>query len=106
HGGEQLVPPPERADAGGAVDLVAGEGVEVAAQRGDVDLRVRHRLRPVDDDRGAGGAREPRDLRHRVDGAERVGDVHAGDDLHATGGEQARELLQAQLAALVDGHHA
>src|SRR2546430_9612645 len=34
--------------AGGPVELVAGEGVEIGAERTHVDARVRHGLRPVD----------------------------------------------------------
>ena len=37
HRGQVLAPRPQRAGAGRAAHLVAGEGVEVAADRGDVD---------------------------------------------------------------------
>ena len=80
---------PEHADAGRPENLVAGEAVEVAAERGDVDGDVRRGLRAVDQHRNAGGLRHAAKLCHRVDGAQRVGDV--GD------GQQARTLAQHPL---------
>ena len=49
----------EHADAGRAVDLVAGEGVEVAVELLHVDVQVRHGLRAVDQ------RRSRRRVRHR-----------------------------------------
>ena len=75
HRGEVLAPRPQRAGAGRAAHLVAGEGVEIAADRGDVDGAVRRGLRAVDDGDDAAPARFAADLAHRVDRAEHVGDV-------------------------------
>ena len=83
---EQLAAAVQDADAGRAVGLVAGPGVEVDAERGDVDRQVRDGLRAVDDDDRAGGVRAARDLLDRVDGREDV--QHVGD------GEQLRPVRQ------------
>ena len=74
--------PVQDADAGRPVGLVAGPGVEVGADRAEVDRDLRHGLRAVDDDdaRPASCARRD-DLLDRVDRAEHVGDVRDGDDL-------------------------
>ena len=48
----------EHADAGRAVHLVAGEGVEVAVERLHVDRQVRRRLRAVDQHRHAARVRQ------------------------------------------------
>ncbi len=52
---EQLGAAPEHPDPHRAVELVAAEGDEVGAERGDVDGQVRHRLAGVDDDEGPDG---------------------------------------------------
>ena len=80
---EQLAAAVQHADAGRPVGLVAGPGVEVGAERGDVDRQVRHGLRAVDQHDRAGGVRAARDLVDRVDRAEHVGDVGDGDELRA-----------------------
>ena len=82
---EQLAAAVQHADAGRAVGLVAGPGVEVGVERGDVDRHVRHRLHAVDDHHGAGGVRAARDLGDRVDGAEHVRHVRDGDELRLVG---------------------
>ena len=48
HRRQQFVAPPQHADPGRPISLVAGEGVEVAAQRLHVDLEARRRLTAVD----------------------------------------------------------
>ena len=59
----------ERADAGGAVELVAGEDVEVAVEVGHVDAEVGGGLRAVEEDRHAARARHRGDLTGGVDRA-------------------------------------
>ena len=88
HGGQEIGAPVENPDAGRPVRLVAGPAVEVRSQRAEVDRQLRHRLRAVDDDDRAGGVGPARDLLDRVDGPERVGDVHHGDDLDVAAGQQ------------------
>ena len=95
----------EDADAGGAEDLVAGEGVEIGVERLHVHCHVRRGLRAVDQRHGAGGVRHVDDLFDRIDGAERVRDVRDG---HHAGAriEQLLVLLQKEFAALVHGNDA
>jgi hypothetical protein len=45
---ENIAPPPQHADAGGAAHLVPGERDQIGAELGDVHRRVRHRLRTVE----------------------------------------------------------
>ena len=68
------------ADAARAEHLVPGEGVEVAAQRRDVDLHVGRRLRTVDHRRDAALLRRGDHLGGRVDGAQRVRDMGYRED--------------------------
>ena len=62
HRRQQRLAPVEHADAGRAVDLVAGEGIEVAVERLHVDRLVRHRLRAVEQHRHPARVRQPHDL--------------------------------------------
>ena len=62
----------EHADAGRAVQLVAGGDVEIAVERLDVDRHVVRRLRTVEQHRHAAAMRDADDLRDRIDRAERV----------------------------------
>ena len=68
---EDLAAAVQDADAGRAVGLVPGPGVEVGADGGDVDGDLRHGLRAVDDGHGAGGAGAGDDLGDGVDRPER-----------------------------------
>ena len=97
---EQLGAAPEDAGAG-AAHLVAGEGVEVAAQRLNVDRAVGGGLRAVDDQDGAAIVGPRGQRRDVVDGAERVGDVGDGDQLDVLDGGQA--LLRVGVEAAVVG---
>ena len=94
---QQLAPPPQRADAGRPEHLVAGEGDEVGPDRPHVHRTVGDALRGVDQHPGAGGMCLARDLRHRIDRAEHVGDVDHGDQLHAAV-EHPVERLEVELA--------
>jgi hypothetical protein len=72
HRCQVLASRPQRAGAGGTAHLVSGEGVEIAAERGDIDGAMRHRLRTVDHGDDAALARFAADLAHRVDRAKHV----------------------------------
>ena len=102
HGVEQREAPVERPDARGAVELVAREGVEVAADRAHVDREPRHRLGAVDEGDGAGPVRERHELAHGVHGAERVRDVRHRDELRPLR-EERLELVHEERSAVVDG---
>ena len=81
---------------------MAGEGVEVATERGNVDLEVRGGLAAVDEYHRARGLGETGHLGGGIDGAEGIGDVREGDEL-GTGGKQSLEGHEVDLAARRDG---
>lgn len=66
---------PEHADAVGAVELVAGECVEVAAQARQVVASVDAALGAVDQGPGTALAGQLDQLHHRLPGAENVGQL-------------------------------
>ncbi len=69
HALEQLFAPVQNADAGGTEHLVAGKGVEIAAQLLHVDRHVRHGLRAVDERDDAarlGGGDQAPNRQHRA----------------------------------------
>ena len=101
HRGEVLVLAVERADAGRAVQLVAGEHVEVAADVLHVDFEMHRRLAAVDQHRNAARMRDAHDLLDRHDGAERVRHVGDRDHLGARR-QQLLELVEQEIAVLVD----
>ena len=72
---EQIQPSPEHTNAHRAAHLVAGEGVEVAAERAHVHLHVRCTLRAIHEQQRTRAVHLFGDLRDRVDRAERVGHV-------------------------------
>ena len=94
---QQLLAADERADARGAVHLVAGEGVEVAAERLHVHRQVRRGLGAVHHRHRARRPASRRDLGHVVDGAQGVGDVGHGDDLGARA-QLGVEVVHVQFA--------
>ena len=98
---EQLAPRPQRARAHRRQHLVAAEGVEVAAERPDVDRHVRHGLGAVDQDQRARGVGHLGHLADRVDRAERVRDVGERDELGLEP-EQHLEDVEAELAVVGD----
>ena len=100
---QQFLPPPEDADPGGAVHLVAGHGVEVAAQFPHFDAQVRGRLRPVHHHERAVLPRRLRHLPHRVHRPQRVRDMHQRNDLHARG-QAAAEVVEVEFAGVGDGN--
>ena len=81
---------------------MAGEGVEVATERQDVDLEVGGGLAAVDEHDRARSLGETGHLDGGIDGSERVGDVREGDEL-GTGGKQSLEGHEVDLAARRDG---
>ena len=98
---QQVLPAPEDADPGGAVHLVPGHGVEVAAQVRRRDAQVRGRLRPVHHHERAVLPRRRRHLPHRVHRPQRVRDMHQRDDLHA-GRQPAPEVVEVEFAGVGD----
>ena len=104
HGVEQLRLRHQRPRAHGPEHLVPREGVEVAIERLQVDLQVRRRLRPVDDDHRAHRMRQPGELRGGIHGAERVRDVRERHDL---GSPLERAPVVGEVDAPVPGdlHH-
>ncbi len=80
----------EHADAGRPVELVAGDGVEVAADVLHVDIEVDGGLGAVEQHRNAAGMRTPHHLLHRHQGAEHV--RHMGDRDHP--GARRKQLLE------------
>ena len=85
HGLQVFLARPQRAGAGGAAHLVAGERVEIAADRGDIDRAVRHRLRAVHHGDDAALAGFAADLAHRIDRPQHVGGVSDRQQLHVAG---------------------
>ena len=83
----------EHADAGRPVELVAGEGIEVAIEVLHVDREMHRALAAVDQHGDAAGMRDPDHLLDRHDGAEHVRHVGDGDHLGARG-EQRLELVE------------
>ncbi len=69
------------------------EGVEVGAERLDVDRDVGHGLRAIDEHEGAGGVRLVDHLADRVDRAERVRDVGERDELRLQPEENVVDVL-------------
>ena len=106
HGFEQGEPAVEHADAGRAVQLVPGEGVEVAAERLHVDRQVRHGLGAVDQHRPPRrvGARSTRSA-DRVDRAERVATRAITPTICVRGPSSRSNSVQVDLARVGDGHH-
>ena len=101
HGAEMLMLAVEHADAGRPVELVAGEGVEVAADVLHVDVEVDGGLRAVHQHRNAARMRAPHDLLHRHQGAEHV--RHMGDRHHlGARRQQLLEFVDEEIALVVD----
>ena len=104
HVAQQLGATVERADAGGAVELVAREGVEVAANRLHVHRLVGHGLGAIDQHERADRVRAPRHRGHRIDRAERV--RHVGDRQQPGAfAEQALEGRHVELAVVLHRDH-
>ena len=98
---EQRLTAVEDADAGRAVQLVAGGGVEVDAERLHVHRHVVRGLRSVHQHRNVAGVGELDDPGDRVHRPERVGHVGDRDQPRALG-QQRLELVEDQLTAVID----
>jgi len=92
------------AQAGGPVGLVRRPHVEVGVDVLEVHRQLRHRLRPVDERDRAGRVGAAHDVGDRRDRPHDVGDVRAGHELHAAGGQQRVEHVQVEHALVVQGH--
>ncbi len=77
----------------GARRLVAAEGVEVAADRGDIDRQVGHGLGAVHQHQRTRLVGQAGHLDHGVDGAQRVGHVGEGDQLRLEPEEHLEHVL-------------
>ena len=94
---------PQGADAGRAVELVAGEDVEIAVDRGDIDLDARRRLAAVEQKFGADRVGQIGGAARVEDRAEHVRDMGEGDDRvalgeHRFGGVEVDPLIGGQRA--------
>ena len=92
-------------DACRTVELVPGEGVEIAVERADVDLEVRRRLRAIHQHRRSDCMRELDDSANRVDRAERIGNVRDRNQ-SCSRIEERFELVHPQHPRVIDGCHA
>lgn len=70
----------EDACAGGAVEFVAGEGIEVAVEVLDVDWHMGDGLAAVDKEEGADIVSHGGHFLDWIDGAEDIGHVSDGDE--------------------------
>ena len=85
---------------GRAVNLVAGEGVEIAADVLHVDIEMHRGLAAIDQHRDAARLAELHHVLHRHQGAEHVG--HVGDRHHLGARRQKLlELVDEEIALLV-----
>ena len=91
----------ENADAGRAEHLVAGQHVEIGAERLHVDRHVAHGLGAVDQHARAVAMRHLDHVARGRDGAERVGDMGEGDDARLRI-EQCLIFVEQDVATVVD----
>ncbi len=98
---EQLAPAVQQAH-GRAERLVTGPGVEVGVDLTHVERQLGHRLRAVDEADRAGGPDAPRHLGDRVDRAEHIRHVRERRQLDPSLGQHLVELVERELALLVD----
>ncbi|MNS69805.1 hypothetical protein D3C72_1031330 [compost metagenome] len=100
HAFQQFGSTPQHTNPGRAIELVTGEGIEVAAYGLYIHLEMGHRLGAVDQGQGAnrfGGGHHPGD---RIDGTEGIGDMgHA----HQSGArpQHGQVSLHIQIPALI-----
>ena len=104
HGFEQRLLAVQHADPARPVNLVAGEGVELAIEFAHVHRQMRDRLRAVHQHRDASGVGQVDHELDRVDGPERVGQVDKRHQLHPPAAEQPLVLVQDQFAGVGEGH--
>ena len=99
---EHLAAAVQHADPGRTERLVAGPGVEVGADRRHVHRHVRDRLGSVDQGQRARSMRARHHLGDRIDRAEHVRDVGERHQPHVATSQLGVQLLERQLAPLVD----
>ena len=93
----------EHADAGRAVELVAGEAVEIDVQRLHVHRQMHRALAAIDKDRNVTGMRDLGNPVHRHDRTQHV--RHMGDGDKPSALRQCRlELFKPQTAIVLDRH--
>ena len=102
---QMLAPRPQRAGAGRAAHLVAGDRIEITADGGHVHAQVRRGLRAIDHAGDAALARFAADLAHRVDGAQHVGHMRHRQQLHVRGHRRVQRI-QVEAAVGQDLGHA
>ena len=90
----------EHADAGRAVELVTGKGVEVAVDIPDVDAQVNGGLAAVDQHRNAAGMGDLHHLLDRHDGAERIRHLRDRDQF-CPRGQQLFEFVDQEVAFVI-----
>ena len=105
HGVEEPGLAVEDPDAGGAVEFVPGEDVEIGVEFADVGGCVGDPLGAVDEDGGAAGVGFFDDFLHGIDGSQGVGDVGDGNHLGAII-QEALEFIHEQFPAVVHGNDA
>src|SRR5579863_9014643 len=95
--GRQLLEPlalaVEDADSGRSIDLVAGEGIEIDVEVGDVDIEMYGPLRAVDQHRYSAPVSKRYDLLDRRHRPEHIGHMGDRDDLRPVG-QRALEILE------------
>ena len=97
---EQFVARPQHADPGRTVGLVAGEDIEIAAERAHIDRHARHRLTAVDQHLGAVRMRQLDDAFDRQRRAGHVRDMRHRDKPGARR-QQRLETRQVEFAGVV-----
>src|SRR6202012_936582 len=91
----------ERANSGGAVDLVSGEHEEIRTQLSNVDRYVLDRLGAVDQHARTVAVTQLNNLVDRYYRSQRIGDL-AGRNQFGPRSQQLLELVQQQVARVVD----
>ena len=103
HGIEHLGPPPQRADAGRAVELVRGKDIEIAVQRRHIDRQARHGLAAIEQQLCADGMRQLGGALRVEHRAEHIGDMGESDQ-HVVGREH--RLRRIEIDPAIGGQRA
>ena len=102
HAVKQFKPRPQHADAGRAVQLVAGEAVEVATDRLHIDAPVHRGLRAVEQHLRTMRVGERDDAFDRRNGAEHVRHMRDGDEADLAIGKLGLKVVHVEFAAVGD----
>ena len=101
HGFEMRHLAVQNADAGWAVELMAGHHIEVAVDVLHIDIHMHGGLRAIDQHRNAARMRKLNDFLYRHDGAERI--RHLRDRHHfGARAEQLLEFANEEVAVIID----